>query len=157
MKVLLAFYKTQHSKYLSDKIINWWTGNNGYCHVEIFIPDTTKRYTSSGRIGGVIERDIKSLKSYKNKLEDSTWKFVEIDVPCLTIEEIEIFYDKTKHHKYDWFGILGFVLPFKDREDRWFCSEWVATVLKNHNYLPLATKEPSKISPNDLYKIITEI
>jgi len=62
----------------------------------------------------------------------------------------------TKDKKYDWFGIFGFVIPTKDRTNRWFCSEWVSNALKISGCEKLFTKNPSKISPNELYKILTK-
>ena len=151
MRVLVACYKTSKSNpgvKWDDKLINWWTGKKGYSHVELFVPDTMKRYTSSGRIGGVVKKDIKSLQS------TNVWDYIEVDLPCLGLSEIEQFYRKTKNDKYDWLGILGFILPIQDRTNKWFCSEWVATVLKNTRCHKLAIYEPSKLSPNKLYEIL---
>jgi len=51
-------------------------------------------------------------------------------------------------------GMVGFILPLKDREKEWFCSEWVSNALKISGCKKLWTKEPNKISPNKLYKIL---
>jgi hypothetical protein len=54
--------------------------------------------------------------------------------------------EKTEGKKYDYLGALGFVFGNNENPNRWFCSEWCATVLGLEN--------PSKLSPGDLYQKI---
>jgi len=147
MKAKLAFYKvTAKGADWTDKIINWWTGKTGFSHVEIVVEENGKlyMYSSSGRDGGVRRKP--------HKYDENTWEYVNIVI------EKDLFYkffSLTKENKYDFAGILGFVLPFQDRENKWFCSEWCSNVLKICGYQIMFTKEPSKISPNKLYKLVT--
>ena len=83
---------------------------------------------------------------------ENVWDYLE--VKDVNVDKILTFYKMTKGLKYDWLGILGFILPFQDRTNRWFCSEWVSNALKISGYKKLWVKEPSKISPNKLYKIL---
>ena len=101
-------------------------------------------YSSSLRDGGVRKK--------KHIYDFNKWKYLNIGF----VEENNIldFFKQTNGDKYDWLGILGFIIPFKDRTNEWFCSEWVANALKISECKKLWTKEPSKISPNELYKII---
>ena len=155
MKILFAFYKANgpRARY-EDKIISWWT-KGPYSHVEIFVPETMKRYTSSGRAGGVVKRDIKSLLGYETK-NDPIWDYLEIDLPDITLTRIERFYSLTKDDKYDWKAIYGFVLPFRDRTNRWICSEWCANVGKISGIEELWKLNPATLSPNKLYEILKD-
>jgi len=152
MKVLIAFYKANgpHAKW-DDKLIAWWT-KGPYSHVEIFIPETMERYTSSGRYGGVVKRPIKSLKGYENN-DDPVWDYIEVDLPDDAIDRIEEFYQLTKNCKYDWFTIFGFVLPFRDKSNQYVCSEWCSNYLKIMGSKEMWTKNPAKLSPNGLYEL----
>ena len=151
MKIIIAFYKANNPYgKLDDKLIGKWT-KGSYSHVEIFAPENGKRYTSSGRAGGVVKRDI------RNQLErKEVWDFVEIELKNTTIEDLERIYEKTKNDKYDWFAIFGFIIPLRDRTNKWICSEWCANFLKCNKYDKLEIYEPSRLSPNDLYRIIKE-
>jgi len=143
--VTLAFYKgnSKNNGKLYSKLIRWWT-KGPYSHVEIILDGYM--YSSSPRDGGV------RRKKFKGK--NDHWDFIEIN--NLKEKNILEFYNQTKENKYDFFGILGFILPFKDRTNEWFCSEWCSNALKISGYKKLWKLEPSKISPNKLYKIVTE-
>ena len=141
--VQIAFYKADKAKkhrWLT-KLIAWWTGGE-FCHCEIIIDGFM--YSSSNWDGGV----------RKKKWNGAGDKWVVIPVLGVDKQKILDFYKETKEEKYDYLGILGFVLPFKDREKQWFCSEWVSNALKIAGCKKLWLQEPSKISPNKLYKIL---
>jgi hypothetical protein len=99
-------------------------------------------YSASGIDGGVRKK--------LHKYNPNKWEYIDIDLNLNILNEI---YNKTKDCKYDYKGILGFILPLQDRENKWFCSEWVSNVLKCSGDKRLYLKEPSKLSPNKLYKI----
>jgi hypothetical protein len=142
--IKLTFYKAYQGN-LTDKIISWWT-KGPYSHVEIVVgPDVNNlaMYSSSGLDGGVRKKP--------HRYDTNKWEYIDIDLNLNILLQI---YNKTKDCKYDYSGILGFVLPLQDRENKWFCSEWVSNVLKCSGDKRLYLKEPSKISPNKLYKII---
>jgi hypothetical protein len=142
--IKLAFYKAQQGN-LTDKLISWWT-NGLYSHVEIVTGSDTNNllmWTSSAMNGGVRQK--------KHKYDPTKWEYIDIDLNLNILLQI---YNKTKDCKYDYLGILGFVLPLQDRENKWFCSEWVSNVLKCSGDKRLYLKEPSKISPNKLFSIM---
>jgi hypothetical protein len=142
--IKLAFYKA-HQGNLTDKIISWWTKDK-YSHTEIVVGnnfDDLIMYSASGIDGGVRKKS--------HRYDTNKWEYIDIDLNLNILNEI---YEKTNKQKYDWFGIIGFILPLQDRQNKWFCSEWVSNVLKCNGDKRFYTLEPSRISPNKLYKII---
>ena len=145
-EVYLAFYKvTSKGAKWDDVIVDCWTGMNGFSHVELVINDNGNytMYSSSPRDGGV------RMKSHR--YNENTWEYVKID---LDPEHIELLFKMTDGLLYDWKGILGFILPFKDRSTKWFCSEWCSNTMKTGGYVKFFLKEPASISPNQLYTIV---
>ena len=140
--IKVAFYKA-HGPYAQwdDKLIAWWT-NGSYSHVEIVIDNY--QYSSYQPDGGVRKKE--------HIVDDKVWNYIEID----NIDEQKIleFFEMTKGEKYDWLAIFGFVIPFKDRSNEWECSEWCSNALKISGCKKLWKHEPSKLSPNKLYKIL---
>jgi len=140
-KAKVIFYKGDGN--IVDKTIRWWT-DGPFSHCEIYIPEDEKSYSSSGMDGG--------CRSRKHTPNDN-WEEVEIDVD---IELVHQFFNETVGTEYDFLGAFGFVLPFKDRSDRWFCSEWCSNILKISGDKRMWKTEPSTLSPNDFYKLIKE-
>lgn len=138
----LAFYK--YNGDLSDKLIRWWT-KGSYSHTELVTDDFKYMYSSSGLDNGVRKKE--------HYYDTKKWDYIKVDVSLDLV--IKVF-NLTKDSKYDWLGILGFVLPFQDRANKWFCSEWCANILKCSGNKKFYLVEPSKTSPNDLYKIVKE-
>ena len=140
--IIIAFYKANQSKAdWQDKLIAKYTKGK-YSHVEIVID--SYMYSSSPRDGGVRRK--------KHIVNNEIWDYISLPIKANNILE---FYNQTKNNKYDWLGILGFILPFKDRTNEWFCSEWCSNALKIGEYKDLFIHEPSKISPNKLYDILS--
>jgi len=140
--IQVAFYKANqfHADW-SDKLIAWWT-NGIYSHTELIIDGFM--YSTSPRDGKVRKKE--------HIYDENIWSYVEIN--NVDVNKILEFFQMTDGHKYDWLGIFGFIIPFKDRTNEWFCSEWVSNALKIAGYKKLWTKEPNKISPNKLYEIL---
>jgi len=143
-RLTIAFYKAKNNKNATfiDKVIAWWT-NGDYSHVELIIDDSM--YSTSPRDGKV---------RAKKHTPDNNWDYINID--NINTDVVFDFFMMTQDKKYDWLGIFGFVIPTKDRTNHWFCSEWVSNALKISGCKKLFTKNPSKLSPNDLYKILTQ-
>lgn len=137
-KVIVAFRKNDKS--LAGWFIRWWT-KGPYSHVAIVIDGI--EYSSSGATKGVYHR--------VHKFDPENWDYVELGI---NKQDILQFYNMTRYDKYDFLSILGFVAPVKDRSKQWDCSEWVSNALKISGVRILWTKEPAKISPNHLYRII---
>jgi len=137
--MVLAFYKAKGN--FIDRLIRFWT-IGPYSHVEI-IDEDGYMYSSSPRDKGVRKK--------AHEFNPDKWDYVEVEINPKILEE---FYEETKGESYDLIGILGFVIPVKDRTNRWFCSEWCSNVLKISGHKAMWKQEPSKISPNRLYKLL---
>jgi hypothetical protein len=142
--IKLAFYKA-HQGNLTDKIISWWT-KGPYSHVEIVVgPDVYNllMYSSSGYDKGV--------RIKKHKYDPAKWEYIDIDIDINVLHKI---YKETENCKYDYVGILGFIVPFRDKSSNWFCSEWCSNIVKCSGNKKMYLHNPSKLSPNDFYNII---
>jgi hypothetical protein len=131
----IAFYKG-FSGNIFDKLISIWTLHK-YSHVEI-VDSNNVSYSSSPRDGGVRKKNI----DYNN----DKWDLYDIHISNNSIENIMTI---TNGRKYDWIGIfLYHFLPFKIQDkDRWYCSEWVATVLNDSGY-----SIKTNLTPGNLFK-----
>jgi hypothetical protein len=141
---ILAFYKAHQCDW-TDKLIALWTKGK-YSHVEIVVESDVNNllmYSSHPNDGGVRRR--------LHKYDPTKWEYINIDLDYNILLGI---YNKTKNDSYDFSGILGFIIPFRDRENKWFCSEWVSNVLKCNGDKRFYILAPSRISPNKLYKIV---
>ena len=140
--IKLAFYKAFNNPNArwDDKLIAFYTKGK-YSHVELII--NGYMYSSSPRDGRV--------RKTQHTTDNKSWDYVEIEIKEANVID---FFNMTQGNKYDWLGILGFIIPIKDRTNEWFCSEWVSNALKISGCEKLWKLEPSKISPNRLYKIL---
>ena len=144
MSCKVAFYKglsAPHRDFFDWVICKWTRGK--YSHVELIIDGFM--YSSSPRDGRV--------RKTQHTTDNKSWDYVEVEIKEANVID---FFNMTQGNKYDWLGILGFIIPIKDRTNEWFCSEWVSNALKISGCKKLWKLEPSKISPNRLYKILTK-
>ena len=140
-KVKIIFYKGKGN--WIDKIIRLKT-RSPYSHCKIYLPEIGFSYSSSGMDGGVRRR---------KHTPNENWEEVDVDIdPTIILK----FFEKTQGCDYDFMGILGFLIPFKDRTNEWFCSEWCSNVLKIAGDERMWLHEPSKLSPGKFYKILKE-
>ena len=146
MKISVAFYKKDAPKAtIYDKLVAWWT-NSDVCHTEIIIDG--EQYSSSPRDGGV--------RRVPHKVDHQTWEYLEIEINERDLVRGLTFFEKTKYRDYDWMGIFGFISPFKDKENAYFCSEWCSKFLIIVGVSKLFDKEPYKISPARLKAILLD-
>ena len=83
------------------------------------------------------------------------WYRVNVSLTDSQILQIGRFAREQVGKKYDYLGVLGFVLPFvRQVKNRWFCSEVVSEALKQVGYLDI--KDSSKVSPAKLKQILGE-
>lgn len=154
-QIRLAFYKAEKGTVWSKLIAMWTQGP--YSHVEaVFytIPATTTEvpvlqhdpdgvlcFSSAENDGGTRFKALTMM--------DGKWDYVDVN----DIDEGQAYkFCKTQlGKKYDWDGIVGFVLSFKSANpDEVFCSEVCTKILQNQGkFLDLVA---SKTSPNALYK-----
>ena len=120
-----------------EKCIKYFTKSE-FVHCELvscFCNDTFYGYSAFPGEG---------VRSKYIKYDPKVWEF--INLKDIKTQDVKKFYEKTKGKKYDYLGVLGFVFGNHDNPNRYFCSEWCATVLGLNN--------PSKISPGWLYKYL---
>lgn len=152
---MVAFYK--HKKQVKDLSTLWarivddcigFVTRSQYTHCELveMLDDYGRRvhmYSSSPRDGGV------RVKKYQY-LDPLHWDLLPVPKAYRhksSGNDIAFFADSCAGCKYDWLGVLAFVLPWlKGSERRFFCSEFVATFLE--------LRSASKISPAMLYLIL---
>lgn len=119
---------------LFDKLIRWWT-NSRYSHCELIIGDMA--YSADAWTNCV--RAIPA-----SGFNPNSWE--KIPVTGDTAKVIS-FVSSQLGKKYDWLGILGFIVPWKSGDkDKWYCSEICAAALG-------IGKRP--ISPQELYEVLT--
>jgi cytoplasmic protein len=164
MSVYVAFYKgrprpgaplRERVKYLFDGAIRVIT-RSPYSHCELAIPDTTRPgvyfcVSASVRDGGVRGKFM--------ALPGDRWDLLPAIDPeylrnpehydralrTLPADTVSDWLRRHQGQRYDWLGVLRFVFPWlRQSEARWFCSEFVATVLGMDN--------PAKQSPQDIYQ-----
>lgn len=145
----VAFYKSdckQANK--TDYIIDKVTGGLGYSHVELIlnIAGTDYQFSSINSEGGVRKRE--------HIIDHDTWEYKLFNITQKEYETIIEFFDKIMGCKYDKLGLVGFIIPVIDRENRWFCSEACSRALQIISFKQLMTLESSRLSPNKFYSIL---
>lgn len=140
MKAYLALYKGPTSDVLHF-VSHWITCAvlsvrdlklTKYSHTEIFIDGAA--YSSSVRDKGVRS---KVIDMYSGK-----WDYIDItdDLGVEGVENALSIFKKKEGRKYDWFGALGFGLPFlKQDKNKEYCFEICAEMLgfnKPYKYTP---------------------
>jgi hypothetical protein len=140
----IAFYKGSWAlrdivgdpcKFLGHVAVCIGTLSN-YSHAELVIDGVC--WSSSARDKGVRDTRI--------NLNSGHWDVFDVVLGCDEAQALKWFQEH-KGLKYDWLGIIRFVLPFvKQKDNQWFCSEAVAAALGEAN--------PYKLSPKKLLKFV---
>ena len=147
--VYIAFKKITKDSGLTSKMIGWQQGTK-YSHVEIAFSETGNRpYKSIVAIRGL--KTVQYIARFFNK---EHWDMMEFHVTDDQYVIIEKVLDQIVGSKYDTLGIFGFVIPLKDRHDKWFCSEIVANALKVIGYEPMFLYDPSDIGIRELLYLL---
>ena len=81
------------------------------------------------------------------------WCRLDIDLTDSQVLQVGRFAREQVGKKYDYLGILGFILPFVHQvQSRWFCSEVCSEALKQVDYLEL--QDSAKVSPAKLKQLV---
>lgn len=136
-KVYLALYKGKSSR-LHNRFKDWiirkiTKGDYSHCEIAVKKNGFYQCYTASFREGGVRQKVI--------NLNDGKWDLIELK--NVHEQQIKTYFAETKGKPYDWQGVLGIALGVKEKQDKYFCSEWCFNLIKNSN-------EGWRFSPNDL-------
>lgn len=134
----IAFYKGQprndwlHT--VSHYAIRLWTWSK-WSHAELVIDGLC--YSSSSRDGGVRAKHI--------DLNSGRWDVVEFNLTDEQTAQALAWFLSNDGDKYDWAGIVRFVIPFLPQGGRrWFCFEAIGE--------SLGFAGAHKLTANDLYK-----
>ncbi len=150
VNIYLALYKgnsTTKIEHIQDKLIRFFT-KGIYSHCEIVVHkqecwerydyrDVYECYTSSPRDSGVRCKQI--------DINDGKWDLIHLD--NITEEQVKAYFEKTKGAKYDWRGVFGLVLGFREKKSKFFCSEWCFNLIFN-------SSEGWRFNPNQLAVIL---
>ncbi len=143
---------------LFTKLIKLYT-KKPYNHASISFDSELSEVYSFGRktarnpfIGGFVKEDVDKglFKEANCAVYALTVNEVQLQKMNCYIKEIEA---QKGEYRYNLLGLLGFLLnkPIK-RKKAFFCSQFVATVLKECNIIDFG-KSPSLVAPNDLQKV----
>jgi len=143
MTIYIAFYKGHGGNFwqrCQDRLIRFFTRGK-YSHCEIAVTHTVKQsvyecFTASPRSGGVRYKEM--------PLPSEKWDLITLEANRSVVD----FYYAHQGKKYDWLGVLGFVLRTRQKPNRYFCSEYVAEFL--------GFPQAWRFSPNDLYAILNK-
>lgn len=100
------------------------------------------KYPHSGiAVGGILYHTTLSNNLHASEFNPAHWDVFVVDVDHKTVIER---YEQNSGAKYDWFSLLGFVLPWRVSVNRWlYCYEWC--------FLAITGKLPgSRVTPEDL-------
>ena len=145
-----AFKKDELNPTIKDKIItksiSLWTKSE-YFHCEFFYDNIWYGINTSG-----VERY--KLRPLNHKFYD--YIEIDVDVTPLQLELLEFFINK--EFLYDWSGIfLSQFIPIGfNREDKWFCSEYLIKVLQILLIKDFILLQPELYSPEDLFHLLAE-
>lgn len=120
---------------LGDWLIRTFT-RSPYSHCEIALHKGGGQYacySASIRDGGVRAKTM--------PLPADKWDLIPIR-DAEAHDKVWALYQATIGARYDYIGALGVVLPVRQVEQRWFCSEWCARAL--------GLGQPEKYSPSRL-------
>lgn len=156
MSLVLAFYKGRRAEnrdaQLFDRLICWWHRSRGrFSHCELVASDSPRGWalcwSSSPRDGG--------MRGTWINLASGHW--VLVTLPHHDGETALQWMRTREGRKYDWLGVLGYVLPFvKQKRGRLYCSEACAHAVhyaaRMHGDPALPLEWPdSNISPSALF------
>jgi len=146
--ITIAFKKIREDSDLISKIIGWKQGTK-YSHVEIGFEVKPSVYNS------LVALPVDSGIYLEEKMYfHDKWDTMQLEVTdkqyALAMHIVDGYVGK----RYDKLGIAGFVLPVRDEEGAWFCSEAVANVLKCLGHKDMFYVEPSRVGIKRLLEIL---
>lgn len=148
MKVSVLFTKQRSLGSYIIRLVTW----SNYSHVEILLPDMNLKddflFSSTAKDGvgytRLSERLHKSSKAVIMEIDSDNFNF-----PLLLK-----FIESNMWKKYDWLGVIGIGLKRDwQSNNRWFCSEIVASALKYAGVQLFDSGFYGRITPQDLYKL----
>lgn len=117
-------------------------------HAEFITPDG---FRLGSRFDGGVQ---KRLMNYENFSYE-----VQIAIPCANAASVYALAESYIGTKYDWKGLLNFVLPGHDiaEVNHDYCSEFVDVVLRNTGVVRPSIFPPEETGPVDLLRMLEQI
>jgi len=92
----------------------------------------------------------------KHSMTGHAWRRIELNIDAATEGKIRLWCQARVGKKYDYVGILGFIITFVDDvKKRWFCSEICYEALKQNTDLVDKNMDSAKISPAKMEQELT--
>jgi hypothetical protein len=145
---------------LFTKLIKKFT-KSPYNHASIALDADLKDIYSFGRKSLHFPLNAGFVKEHPDggiyiKLKNTTCVVYELRLEVnqyeLIVHEIQRFEREADRFTYNFWGLFNFLLPFRvERSSAYFCSEFVATVLKNSG-VDVLGKPPGLTAPHDFMK-----
>jgi len=150
MIVTIALKKKTSTK-LIDKIIASlikWKTKSEYFHVEMIIKN--KWISTNPTANTVYIHDLLPLNDH--------YDYFNINIHGAKVNKMLKFAESQVGKKYDWKGIfLSQAVDFNiDNKNKWFCSEFVAEMLKIGGY-NTNNKPSNQYSPEDIYQLVKTV
>ena len=132
-----------------------------YTHVAMATDSEFNQLYSFGRktptnpvIGGFVREQIKD--GVYDRFPNTVCSIYELEVTeeehKNIVEELNDFKEKGDKYGYDFLGLIGMYFNYEfDRENHYFCSQFVATVLKKSG-IDLFNKPVKHVTPQDFAK-----
>lgn len=142
MAIYLALYKGKGNGV--DRLVRFFTKGQ-YSHCEIAVKKSRVEghydyqewfecYSASPRDNGVRSKII-------NVADRMKWDLIALK--DVSEAQIQAYFARTKGRKYDFWGAIGVVLGFKQKREKFFCSEWCFNALRHSD-------QGWRFSPNQL-------
>ncbi len=148
MKVSVLFTKQRSLGSYIIRLVTW----SNYSHVEIILPDVNTGdnflFSSTAKDG------VNYTRLSKRLAKSSKAVIMEIDSDNFDLALLLKFIESNLLKKYDWLGVIGIGLKRDwQSNNRWFCSEIVASALKYSGVQLFDSRFYGRITPQDLYKL----
>jgi len=151
----IIFYDNQDCNFI-DKVIRFRTATwkQRFDGSWKYLPSHVELLFSDGMMFSASQYENKT-RFKEHNLSSTHWSRLALDVDEKTEGRIRLWCLNQAGKKYDYLGVLGFVMPFiKDSRNRWFCSEVCCEALKQNTNLVNLYIDSSKVSPAKLKNII---
>ena len=145
----LAFHIGARGTFFSQAICVFT--RSSYSHVELVFDEFGT--TADGVLCFSADEKDGGTRFKRIILDPTNWTIVPIPSTTHQMRSADAYATAKDGLKYDWAGILGFVLPFgeHDDEDR-FCSEIVCEILEH--VFGWNFGKPWEVSPGKLYNLV---
>lgn len=137
-----------------------------YSHVMLSLDDNFDRMYSFGRkkwynpfiAGFVVEDKDGDFFSFYNRAKCRVYKFAVTDKQYDKLCEVLLWFEKNKHRvSYDIIGVILRYIGISFRQkDRYVCTHFVGSVLKDSGIAPMINK-PEELKPQDFETIANRI